>query len=233
MLTRNTNNFVVDWNYGVRLHCNNFSFEGSAVPNTTDHWKGGLWDPPFLIVVHEYYMGRRHFLCAVPIGPGTGWHYKRRIRSWWDIDVYSWQRNKGYIKLFSETFNDRNKMVRIKITTDSATDAIAWTEIVEEYKKVSGATVVMQTAYNDQLNFFDFVDGWEEYGVDTYETYASYDIGRFYESPENFHTLNRTFDGNASTRRFYGWMNPRKVDRWDVHDVARDVLLSSGERSYE
>ena len=230
----NSNHFYIDWNYGVHIHCNNHSFDGQIGKNfTADYsyqrqWEAG-WDRPFLITIHEHVLGERHFLCADEIKAGNSWNYRRRIRSWWDIDIYSWKKNKGYTKLFSESFDDRNKWVRIKITTESASDAIAWTEVIGEYKKISGANVVIQSDYNDHLSFYDFVDGWEEYGIDTFNTYASYDIGRFYESPSNDHTLNRTFDaGAAVTRRFHGWMNPRKVDRWDVHDVANDVLLSSG-----
>ena len=233
---RNTNNFRVDWNYGVTIHCNNNSFDGQIGENFTpdyshcEQWDSN-WENPFLMTIHEHVLGERHFLCADTINSDMWWGYARRIRSWWDIDIYSWKKNKGYIKLFSESFNDRNKWVRIKITTESATDAIAWTEVVGEYKKVSGANVVIQSDYNDHLAFYDFVDGWEEYGVDTFDTYASYDIGRFYELDANLHTLHRNFDAGAATiRRFHGWKNPRKVDRFDVHDVAKDILLSSGEK---
>jgi hypothetical protein len=139
-----------------------------------------------------------------------------------EIIIFRYLDNYGLNKIFNHRFNDYGKLVKFKLDTDNYNECIIWKERVDEYQKVHGCKVVVESIFEDINKSYDTF--YQTYGLDYYKTF---NIGRYPKISKDWKTVDPRKEGliwYGNWKTFWSYQHPRNWKDLSSKEIIDDIL---------
>lgn len=139
-----------------------------------------------------------------------------------EINVYKFIENVGIVLIFTHRFNDRGKLVRFNLVSDSKDEVELWNRKILEYKNIHGCKTIVQSKFDSINKSHDFY-----HETSSITPYKTYNIGKFPKISKDFKSRDPRTPGIIHLgywKTIWSYQNPRPWNNLNSEEIANDIL---------
>lgn len=139
-----------------------------------------------------------------------------------EVNVYKFIENEGIVLIFTHRFNDRGKLVRFNIVSESEEEVKIWNNKILEYRKLHGCKTIVFSKFDNINKMHDFY-----YDTNSVTPYKTYNIGKFPKTSKDFKSRDPRTPGVIHLgywKTFWSYQNPRAWNTISTEEIASDIL---------
>lgn len=178
----------------------------------------------YYVEVYEFRKNVKELISSYRINTNNFVCYLREWYGDYQIDVFSWDKERGMIKAFDHRYNDEGKKVLINLDTNHINEALVWLYKAIEYRDLHKCELHIKSQYKNDIEDVDksitVVDN-----INERDYYAIYHIGKYDIHGWSGALTDTIYDCVLAKNSTYcSFRNPRDWHNLSIDDIASDIL---------
>lgn len=152
----------------------------------------------------------------------TFFHHETKFYFDFEILIYKFDLSFGLTLIWNHRYNDRDRLVKFILKSDSEEESSIWASKVLKYSKIKGCRPIIESSFDEIKKLSSTY-----FAIDGVETYKTFTIGRLPKSSQDWKTIDDRFKGFiffGNWKSFWSYEHPRSWNFLNSHEIVDDIL---------